>query len=358
MTLRVVMIGPEPRIYGGISAVAGMLLDSELPRRVHLTYIVEGTRRSRAAKLALALLAPLRLAARLLRRQVDVCHLHVGDGGSFYRHVLYLALCHLAGAPVVLHWHLPGNGEAADAGLNNERQRRLARWALQHSARVIVLSPAWAATLTRLAADPQAATRMVALPNPVDCATIYPGAAPAAARHTVLFLGDFSARKGVRELLAAAPAVLSAHPATRFVIAGGDPPAEVQALAAPLATAVEFPGFVRGAAKLHALQQAALLVLPSYAEGMPVAVLEALAAGLPVVTTPVGGIPDFFVDGVNGLLTPPGDAAALAAALNRLLADPTLCAEMARHNRAQALAHFDTPPYMERVLGVYQAISR
>ena len=358
MRRRVLMIGPEPRIYGGISAVAGMILDSALPSRVDLAYIVEGTRRSRAAKLGLALLAPLRLAARLARRRVDVCHLHVGDGGSFYRHVLYLALCRLAGAPVVLHWHLPGSGEAADAGLSSERQRRLARWALPHSARVIVLSPAWAATLARLAGDAQAAERMVVLPNPVDCTAIRPGDAPAAARHTVLFLGDFSPRKGVRDLLAAAPAVLSAHPVARFVIAGGDPPAEVQALAAPIAAAVEFPGFVRGPAKLAALQQPALLVLPSYAEGMPVAVLEAMAAGLPVVTTPVGGIPDFFADGVNGLLAPPGDVAALAAALSRLLADPGLRAEMGRHNRAQALAHFDTPAYVARLVGVYEAVCR
>ncbi|MER2600683.1 MAG: glycosyltransferase family 4 protein [Caldilineales bacterium] len=356
MMLRVLMVGPTPRLYGGISAVAGMLLDSELPQRVELVYVAEGTRQSKLAKLRLALLAPLRLAARLLRRQVDVCHLHVGDGGSFYRHGLYLALCRLSGVPVVLHWHLPGSGEAADAGLGSSRQRRLARWALRHSARIIVLSPAWAATLARLSDDPQTAARLVVLPNPIACAAIQPGDLPAAQRHTLLFLGDFSARKGVRDLLAAAPAVLSDHPRTRLVLGGGVPPADVQALAAPLAAAIEFPGFVRGQEKLRLLQQAALLVLPSYAEGLPVAVLEAMAAGLPVVTTPVGGITDFFVNEVNGLLVRPGDVAALAAALSGLLADPARRAVMGVHNRAQALAHFDTPRYVVRLVGVYEGI--
>ena len=148
---------------------------------------------------------------------------------------------------------------------------------------------------------------------------------------------------------------MSAHPAAHFIVGGGNPPDDVRGLAAPIAVAVEFPGFVRGQDKARLLQQAALLVLPSYAEGLPIAVLEALAAGLPVVTTPVGGLTDFFVDGVNGLLVPPGDVPGLAAAINRLLAHPDLRAAMSVHNRAQALAQFDIARYVEHLVAVYLA---
>ena len=68
--------------------------------------------------------------------------------------------------------------------------------------------------------------------------------------------------------------MLAHHPGTRFIICGSNPPADVQTLARPLGDAVDFPGFVRGPDKLRLLQQAALLVLPSYAEGVPIAVLE------------------------------------------------------------------------------------
>lgn len=357
--LRVVMIGPVPRIYGGISAVTGALLDAGLAERCRLTYLAEGTRQGPLRKLSHAMQALTRLLSALLRRQADVLHLHVGSGSSFYRHMLYTALGKWARVPVILHWHLPGSGDTADAGLSGDRQRRLARWGLHAATRVLVLSPAWANTLTQLAGNPQAAAKMVVLPNPVDCRALYPPADPAQrSTNQTLFLGDFSPRKGVRDLLAAARLVLAAHADAHFVVAGGEPPAEVVALAQPLGAAVKFPGFVRGDAKRHALQQAALLVLPSYAEGMPVAVLEAMAAGLPVVTTPVGGVPDFFTDGVNGLLVPPGDVAALAAALVRLLDDPTQRAAMGHHNRQQALAQFDAPPYVERLLEVYKEISR
>ena len=354
----VLMIGPVPRIYGGISAVTGAILDSELPSHCRLTYLAEGTRQGALAKLHSAVTATARLVWLLARRQVDLLHLHVGDGSSFYRHMLYAALGWLARTPVLLHWHTPGTGEAQDAGLANGLQRRLARWGVNHASRVFVLSPAWAEALALLSGHPHADRRMVVLPNPVDCALIRPPDDPAQRQaDMVLFLGDFSRRKGVRDLLAAAPAVLRRRPAARFVLAGGAPPADVALQAEALGGAVEFPGFVRGADKVRRLQEAALLVLPSYAEGLPVAVLEAMAAGLPVVTTPVGGMPDIFRDGVNGLLTPPGDVPALANALSRLLGDAELRQTMGRHNRQQALEEFAVPQYVQRLLDVYYQVT-
>ena len=152
--------------------------------------------------------------------------------------------------------------------------------------------------------------------------------------------------------------MLAHHPETRFAICGSNPPADVQSLARPLDEAVDFPGFVRGPDKLRLLQQAALLVLPSYAEGVPIAVLEGMAAGLPVVTTPVGGVPDIFEDGVNGLLVPPGDPAALADAIERLLDDPDQRRSMGEANRRKALKEFDVPIYVEKLLGLYRDVAR
>ncbi len=353
-TLRVLMIGPVPRIYGGISAVVGMLLDSDLPTRCRLTYAAEGTREGPWAKLSCFIAALLQTGWLLLTGQVDVIHLHVGDGGSFYRHTLYLVLGRLARRPVVFHWHLPGDAGAATKfyAAGGPVRRRLIRWALNSATRVVVLSPSWRPALTQIA--PRSQERIVALANPVDCASIQPPADPVTRSSTqVLFLGDFSVRKGVRDLLLAAPAVLAYHPAARFVVCGGNPPADVQALAGPSGEAVAFPGFVRGPEKLRLLQQAALLVLPSYAEGVPIAVLEGMAAGLPVVTTPVGGVPDVFADGINGFLVSPGDPPALAQAIERLLDDPALRQAMGNANRRRALEDFNVPIYIERLLALY-----
>jgi glycosyltransferase involved in cell wall biosynthesis len=350
------MIGPVPRVYGGISAVAGAILDSDLPQRCRLTYLAEGTRQGPLHKLARFLGALAQAVWLLLRRQVDVMHLHVGGGSSFYRHVLYLTLGRLAGAPVIFHWHLPGDARAATSSYQagGVVRSKATRWALDHTSRIVVLSPSWQPALAALTAN----AKIVALPNPVDCSAIHPPVDPAVrSADLLLFLGDFSPRKGVRELLAAVPLVLSDHPAARFAICGGAPTAELTALAAPYCSAVDFPGFVRGEQKLRLLQQAALLVLPSYAEGLPIAVLEAMAAGLPVVTTPVGGLPDVVQEPANALLAPPGDVPALAAAISRLLADPALRQAMGQRNRQEALAKYDLPAYAGKLAALYVEVA-
>ena len=129
--IRVLMIGPEPRVGGGISAVTGMILDSSLHRRCQLTYLAEGTRAGGLSKLRRWLSALTREVAQLVRGQVDVVHLHVGGGGSFYRHVLYLALARLAGRPVLFHWHIPGDdGAATEVTGGGGLRQQVTAWAL------------------------------------------------------------------------------------------------------------------------------------------------------------------------------------------------------------------------------------
>lgn len=358
--LRVLMIGPEPWVGGGISAVAGMILESSLPARCRLTYLAEGTRAGALSKLRRWVSALAREVTLLARRQVDVVHLQVGGGGSFYRHTVYLALARLAGRPVLFHWHIPGDAAAATKlTAGNPLQGWLVRRALRWSAVVLVLSESWQAALASLVPPGHGdRPRLITLHNPVDCDAIRPPAdASLRSNATVLFLGDFSQRKGVRDLLAAAPAVLAMYPKARFVITGGDPPPGVAALAAGLGEAVTFAGWVRGDEKLALLQQAALLALPSYAEGVPIALLEAMAAGLPVVTTPVGGIPDLIADGRNGLLVQPGDVAGLAGAVARLLNDPELRRAAGELNRLQVVGKYDVPRYADRLLALYTDVA-
>jgi glycosyltransferase involved in cell wall biosynthesis len=358
--LRVLMIGPVPRIYGGISAVAGTIVDSDLPAVCQLTYLAEGTRRGLGAKLWRFCTALLKAIWLLLGHQADVLHLHVGDGTSFYRHLTYVVVARVAKVPILFHWHLPGDANAAsrfyEAG--GPIRRWLVRWALRRASLIVVLAEAWRPALSRLLPGEESGLvleRIAALPNPVDCRTVQPPQDPSLrSGPRVLFLGDFSDRKGARDLLAAAPVVLAGHPQSCFILCGGAPPHDVQVLAQPIQQAVRFPGYVGGREKLRYLQEAAVLVLPSYAEGMPVALLEGMAAGLPIVTTPVGAIPDLIGHERNGLLIEPGDITALAAGISRLLADSRLREAMGRRNRQLAVDEYDVPVYVQRLLALYQ----
>src|SRR5207248_6533482 len=136
----------------------------------------------------------------------------------------------------------------------------------------------------------------------------------------ILYLGWVERFKGVFELLDAV-AVLHANPqAPAFLVSIAGEGSEAAAVRTwveekGLSDFVRIQGLLEGERRLAALEQAHIFVLPSHTEGLPNAMIEAMAAGLPVVVTPVGSIPDVVVDGTNGLLVRPRDSAALAAAL-------------------------------------------
>ncbi len=141
-------------------------------------------------------------------------------------------------------------------------------------------------------------------------------------RRVVVAAGRFSPEKGFDVLLDAAAMALRADPHAGLVVFGdGDlrPLLEAQIARLNLAERVRLPGFI--ADLDHLLPAADIVALPSHSEGLPNVLLEAAAAGVPVVATRVGGVPEVVTDGETGLLVPPADPAALAAALGRLLAD-------------------------------------
>lgn len=161
-------------------------------------------------------------------------------------------------------------------------------------------------------------------------------------------------QKGLDVLVAAAPSVLARHPEARFVVAGdGEERAalEAQAQAAGVAGSIAFLGVRDDVPELLAGFDA--FALPTRFEGLCLAVIEAQAAGLPVVATPVGGIRETVLHEETGLLVPVDDAEALAAALVRLLDDPALAARLAAEGRRRALERFGVERMVERTLAVY-----
>jgi len=200
------------------------------------------------------------------------------------------------------------------------------------------------------------------VPNGIDAdafaATARPGRVRAElglapGRPVVSLVGEVGRRKGQAVLLEAA-AKLRADGATRdavFLLAGeGSARTELEARAQALGLAdgtVRFLGFRADVPDL--LADTDLLVLPSFEEGFPNTLLEGMALGLPVVSTPVDGIPELVVDGVTGVLTPPGDAAALAAAIGALLGDAGRRRALGEAGRTRARTEFADARMMDAV---------
>jgi glycosyltransferase involved in cell wall biosynthesis len=208
--------------------------------------------------------------------------------------------------------------------------------------------------------------RLRLVPSGVDFARAPEGAGAAVRREfgvargqpLVGNVGALVDHKGQRYLVEAAALVLRERPDARFAIVGeGELESDLKARAKALGLGdrLLFTGFRRDVpAILDALD---LFVMSSHLEGLGTIVLDALAAGKPVVGTRAGGIPEIIEHESHGLLVPPRDAAALAAAILRVLADPALAARLASQGRARALEGFSADAMVAGNLAVYRELA-
>ena len=199
------------------------------------------------------------------------------------------------------------------------------------------------------------ADRVEVLPNPVVAA---PAPRPArAGPPVVLYASRLVVEKGVHTLLDAA-ARLPAGVRVRLAGSGRLEPA-VRARVATEGLPVDVLGAVPPSRVAAELRAAAVAVLPAlWWENCPMAVLEAAACGVPVVASAVGGVPELVDDGRTGLLVPPGDAAALAGALTRLLSDPVEADRMGRAGWARVRARHDPAAHVAALVEVYRRVVR
>jgi len=295
-------------------------------------------------------------AARMVLRRPAVVHLNVTQRGSTWRAWPVVALARLGRVPVLLALH-SSEYRTFTGGLPRPPLAAV-RWMFGSADLVAVLGEGWAdyaRTELRVRSD-----RLVVLPNAV------PG--PAAVRvrdqsesHVphLLFLGRVGHRKGIADLLAALAEPASMALPWQLTVAGDGDVEEYERRARDLGLAgrVRFTGWLGPDQVAMELEDADVFVLPSHAEGLPLAVLEAMAYGLAVVTTPVGAIPEVIEDGETGLLAPPGDSDALGSALRRVLASSELRESLARSARAQWERDHDIVEGARRVLALYQRIS-
>ncbi len=160
----------------------------------------------------------------------------------------------------------------------------------------------------------------------------------------LIFVGRLAGIKGVPLLLEAMRRLQPKHPELRLTLIGDGPERaalEAQTQAFGIADRVTFTGYLGQSDVAQHLKTSDVLVLPSFAEGVPVVLMEAMAARIPVIASRVAGVQELVEDKVSGYTLPPGDVDALSDALDRLLSDPALCANMGQAGRAKVEAEFD-----------------
>jgi glycosyltransferase involved in cell wall biosynthesis len=328
-----IMLGAAPGTHGGMATVVDAYRAQGVFRRWPVEYI--------------ATPAPLhacgRLAGLLARYRRAVVHIHASAGLGFWRDSAFMSVALAARCPVILQLHGGGFDRFYD---ESGAAQVVVRYFLERAACIIVPSQRMAGWLHSV----NPAIRATFVPTPVVVGPLERAARP----NLIVFLGRLRAEKGIYDLLDAVSQLRGAVPDVRLACAGDGERAAVARYAERLgiADAVKLTGWAGPSAKRALLESAAVYALPSYVEGMPVELLEAMAAGVPVVASPVGGIPEVVVDGTSGLLAAPGDSATLQRHLRRLLLDRSLAERIGAAGRETVRARFSP----ERALPVLEEL--
>ncbi len=348
---RVVQLGPSLEVRGGVTSVEQIICDYLSPyvSLKHIATMEEGSILKKAAVFA--------RAVQTLRRALDspnpsIFHVHFASRGSTLRKLILAEMIANTGRPLIMHAH-GARFDSFHRGLPKILRARV-NATLQRATLVIALSQQWREFFVNECELSPA--HVTVLPNPVRWQPEVPNRA---GRSTVQFvsLGRLSGRKGSYDLVnayAALPPQLRAR--ARLVLAGDGDVEGVRKLAAPFGDSVRVLSWIGPAERDRLLADSDVFALPSYAEGLPMALLEAMAAGLPAITTPVGGIPDVFTHGAEGLLVQPGRVDELCAAMTRLICDAAerLACGSRAHTRTRAL---DVHVYARRLADLYHRIA-
>ena len=319
----VLLLGPSREAISGVTTHLNALFGSRLAAHfelVHFQVGSEGRKEGALARLWRFFSSPFMLAASVLRHDAEVVHINTSlNAKSYWRDLAYLLVGKLCGARVVYQVH---GGSLATF--------RILRWAARVPDVVVVLSQAERERWRSLAP----AQLVEALPNGIDCQPYQRYNRAAADPDTplrLIYIGRLAPGKGLLESLEALRIARARGVPARLVLVGGgpeEPRLRQYVRDAGLTRDVTFVGPAYGDAKAHLLSQADVLLLPSYSEGLPYSLLEAMAAGVVPVVTPVGAIPDVVAEGEHGLIVPPRDAGAIAAAIERLATDKAAMARM------------------------------
>jgi glycosyltransferase involved in cell wall biosynthesis len=338
---------PQATIAQPASVAPGLLAD---PRRAH---------RQVGLGRAIAPRADLRAVGayvRLLdRERPELVHAHSSKAGAVAR----LGRLVRPRVPVVYTPH----GFAFAGSFEREWERVLYREVERSLAPLASAVVAVCCAEARLAESLGRARRIRVVHNGIDSVPLRPSSGGARApEHSprapvICTVARLQPGKGIDVLIDAMVPVKAQYPMAKLVVVGTGPmaaPLVERARALGLTENVEFLGEISDPGRV--LDQADAFILPSLAESFPYVVLEAMAAGLPIVASDVGGIPEAVVSGQSGLLVPAGDPAALGAAIIALLADPSLRTRLGLAARERVISSFDRGGMLSRLSRVYDEV--
>lgn len=348
---KVLVIGPSPRrSKGGMATVIEEIeKDTTLKENYDIEIFESYIDGNKIKVLLYSIIAYIKFY--FTKRNYDIYHIHAASYGSTFRKGFYVRAAKKWGKKVILHIH----GAAYMVFYEKSNRKEQIVSILKSADTVIALSDDWKKKFD----STFGLTNCVALENGIDMerlssAIIEPGKY----EHNLLMLGRLGKRKGTYDLINAIENVKKKIPDIKLYLAGDGEIENCKKIVKEknLDNNIKIVGWVNLEGKLSLLQKSSILVLPSYNEGLPMAILEGMACGKAIISTTVGAIPEVIKE-ENGFLINPGDVNGLSEAIIKCAENPELVYSMGKRNIEKIDTSFSMKKMHERLAKIYDRVS-
>jgi glycosyltransferase involved in cell wall biosynthesis len=351
-TQKILMVGPDLSFHGGVAEFQRIYLSEWNATGYSIKHVGTVKRGTKVRKFATAAGALVQFIGQTITWKPDLIHVHFSVSASFYRKALFIIIAKFFGKPVIMHSHAPNFD--AFFSRSGALSQQFILYILRRAELIIAVSESWRRYFAALLPN----VRIVRIYNSLPPPNLPVASIPAIGTPYILFLGQLCERKGTADLLDAFEIVARDFDDVELWLAGD---CEVDRIEERVAQSIykdriRLLGYIVNVEKDRILDGATVFCLPSYAEGLPLAILEAMAFAKPIVSTSVGGIPELVDDGKSGYLTEPGDVEQLANKISQLLRDRHSRKLLGLAARRRFEAQFSIGTMMRGHLKAYQSV--
>jgi len=353
--LRILMFGPHLNSTTGSANVVNNWLEAGLENKIELHYIstLKKSLPDRYAnKFIDAVIAYLLLVIKTTTRKFDIVHINMSTHMSFFRKFFIFKWAKLMKIKTIVHIH--GSKFKEFCNESNPFVKLMIKNVLDSADAVFALSNSWKRFINNISKSK-------------NVYIVYNGASLKKFSKKInnknlifiSFMGRLGKRKGVYDLLDAFEKLIPDFPSARLILGGDGEVNKVRKLVVKkkLKERINVLGWVSGEQKIKVFRESDIYVLPSYNEGLPGSILEAMAAGVPIISTPVGGIPEAVIENRNGYLVNPGDVDDLSKKLKILCQNKKLREKMGKESRDIIKEKFEIKKIVLNLLNIYKKIA-
>lgn len=338
------MIGPARSVHGGISGVVNNFYEAGLAEKVDLTYVGTMVDGSKFRKLLQAAIAYVKFCIKLPQSQI--VHINMASDVSYYRKSIFIRTAYKFRKKIVIHQHGGDFRTFYQSQLSDKGKKRLESIFVQANA-VIALTSFWKKFFSQIVDE----ENIVVIPNGISIPQVK---GRQYGNHKLLFLGRICKEKGIRELVETVTELSNEYKDIQLFLGGIFEDNDLKKMAEGYSELITPLGWIEGNEKRKYLEKCDIFILPSYFEGQPVSILEAMSYGSCVIASRVGGIPQMIEDQEEGLLIKPKDKNSLKSALVKALENEKLRERLGTAARKKVQKEFSIDQSMEKLLEIYR----